>query len=93
MPTVVGVRKESSADGTHQHIAGVCTDIRLYCPRAEVVAGIDRGEAWSTKGPDGSQATIKKLRFCPAPACMVTPYITTAPDHTTRNNLDNLPAC
>lgn len=93
MSTVTGVRKEWSSDNTHQHIEGVCTDAALHYTRAEVVAGINRGESWVTKGSDGSTATIKKLKYCPATSCLATPYITTAPDHTTVNNLDNLPAC
>jgi len=32
-------------------------------------------------------------RRCPAQHCPATPYITTAPDHTVANNLDNLLHC
>jgi len=92
MPTVTRVRKESSTDGTHKHIEGVCTADGTHYTRAQVVAGIDRGENWVTS--DGkSTAKIKKDTYCPAAGCQVTPYITTKPDHTTTNNLDNLPAC
>jgi len=60
--------------------------------RAEVVAGLDRGEDWWTFG-GGRTAQIKKRQSCPYGNCLVSPYITTAPDHTKENNLDNLPSC
>lgn len=91
MPIVTSVHKEDSSDGTHKHIAGVKTKAGDTYSRAEVVAGIDKGQDWKTEGTDGSQAQIRKLTYCPYGACTVTPYITTAPDHTTKNNLDNLP--
>lgn len=92
MATVTKVRKELSSDGTHRHIEGVCTATGTHYTRKQVVDGIDKGETWVTS--DGkSTATIKKLSYCPAAACYATPYITTTPDHTTTNNLDNLPAC
>jgi hypothetical protein len=92
MSTVVRVRKESSSDGTHQHIAGVCLVDGTYRTRAQVVQGLDRGEAWFTSG-GGTTARIKKITYCPRSGCPLSPYITTAPDHTTSNNLDNLPPC
>ena len=92
MPTVTGTRKELSSDGSHRHIAGVCTTDRLYYTRAQVVAGLDRGELWETFG-GGARARIRKIQFCPHGSCLLSPYITTAPDHTAANNLDNLPPC
>lgn len=93
MPMVVTrVRKEQSSDGTHQHIQGVCLQSGTYKTWAEVIAGLDRGEDWWTYG-GGTTAWIKKIPRCLYPGCSVTPYITTAPDHTTLNNLDNLPSC
>lgn len=92
MPTVTKVRKETSSDGTHHHIEGVCTEGGTYYTRKQVVDGIDGGQAWETSG-GGKTARIKKLTYCPASGCYATPYITTAPDHTTQNNLENLPAC
>ena len=89
---VTHTRKEASADGTHEHVAGVCTTVGTYFTRAEVVSGIDRGETWLTSG-GGSTARIKKISYCPRTGCYLSPYITTAPDHTTANNLDNLPPC
>ena len=85
------MHKVNASDGVHKHISEVKTDAALKYSRAEVVAGLARGESWKTKGSDGSQATIKKITYCPAAACLLTPYITTAPDHTKDNNLDNLP--
>jgi len=92
MPVVTRTRKEPSSDGTHQHIAGVCTAEGNYSTRTQVVAGLDRGESWTTSG-GGSPARIKKISYCPRTGCYLSPYITTAPDHTTANNLDNLPPC
>jgi len=92
MQTVNRVRKERSADGTHQHIAGVCTTEDGYYTRDLVVIGIDAGENWSTYG-GGQYARIRKIANCQYPACRLSPYITTAPDHTTENNLDDLPPC
>jgi hypothetical protein len=92
MPTVTKVRKESSQDGTHEHIAGVCSEGGTYYTRKEVTDGLDRGESWQTSG-GGNTAKIRKITYCPVDACLLSPYITTDPDHTTSNNLDNLPAC
>jgi Protein of unknown function (DUF3892) len=92
MPVVTGVRTETSSDRTHEHIKGVCRANGSYSSRDEVVAAIDRGETWKTSA-GGTFATIKKVRFCPVPKCILSPYITTAPDHTPENNLDNLPRC
>lgn len=92
MPTVTRVRKERSADGGHEHIGGVCTTDGAYFTRSYVAARIDAGEAWWSSG-GGQLARIKKITYCPRPACLASPYITTAPDHTTANNLENLPTC
>jgi hypothetical protein len=92
MPTAVKVRKETSSDGTHRHIEGVCTADGSHYTRSQVVADLDRGVAWYSSG-GGSPVAIRKLRFCPASACLATPYITTSPDGISKNNLDDLPAC
>ncbi len=92
MPTVTRVRKERSADGGHEHIAGVCTSDGIHHKRAYVAARIDAGETWWSSG-GGQLARIRKISFCPRPACLANPSITTAPDHTTQNNLENLPPC
>jgi hypothetical protein len=93
MPIVTRVRKEPAADGRHRHIKDVCLEDGSSCSRAEVVRGLDLGQKWFTRGKDGSYAAIKRIQKCPFAGCMLTPYITTAPDHTTTNNLDNLDPC
>jgi hypothetical protein len=92
MPVVTKVRKEQSSDGTHEHIASVCTSDSGNYTRSQVVAGIDAGQDWRTFG-GGQYAVIHKVTYCQAPACYLSPYITTRPDHSTANNLDNLPPC
>lgn len=94
MAEVTGVRKgASSKGGTHEHIVGVCTTAGTYYTRVQVVAGINAGEDWHTRASDDSVATIKETSECSHSGCSASPYITTAPDHTTANNLNNLPAC
>lgn len=92
---VTNVRKESSGSGVdrHEHIVGVCPEIGGFKTNQNVWDSIDSGESWWTRAADGSTARIKKLTYCPHPACIFKPYLTTAPDHTTKNNLDNLPHC
>jgi hypothetical protein len=92
MPVVTKVRKERSSDGTHEHIAGVCLQDGAYRARVAVIAGLDAGQDWKTFG-GGTYAVIHKITYCKAAGCYLSPYITTAPDHTTPNNLDNLPPC
>ena len=92
MKIVTKVRKETSTDGTHRHLEGVCTIDETHYSRGQVVASINAGEDWYTSA-GGHQARIKPMTYCPAPACRAQPYITTAPDHTTVNNLENLPPC
>jgi hypothetical protein len=92
MPTVTRVRKEQSDDRSHEHIEGVCTTDGVHHTRRRVADGIDAGETWWSQG-GGKLARIKKITYCPRPACRATPYITTEPDHTTANNLEDLPRC
>ena len=93
MPEVDRVRKETSyVPSQHEHIEGVCSGGTHYT-RLQVVAGIRRGENWYTRGTDGSTARMKEMPSCPRSGCPATPYITTAPDHTAANNLENLPRC
>ena len=87
---VTRVRKELSSDGTHQHIEGVCVASGLHYSRRDVVASIAAGNIWVTSG-GGREARIKPMPHCPR--CDAAPYITTAPDHTTANNLEFLPLC
>lgn len=91
MPTVTRVRKEATNDG-HRHIEGVCTTDGVHYTRAQVVDGINRGEDWHTYF-GGQRAQIRPIRFCPRPACIAAPYITTRPDNSLDNNLENLPEC
>ena len=89
--TVTRVRKEYSADRTHRHIEGVCTNSDTHYTRQEVVTSIDAGNTWKTSA-DGYEGTITKIT-CPRPACLATPYIKTNPDSTKKDNLENLDSC
>jgi hypothetical protein len=90
--TVTGVRKESSADGTHRHIEGVCTNAGTHYTRKQVVDSINAGNTWKTSA-GGYSETIQTMTYCPKAGCMATPYIKTKPDSTKVDNLENLPAC
>ena len=90
--TVTKVRKEQSADGTHRHIEGVCTDAGVHYTRKEVVDSINAGNTWKTSA-DGYEATITTLTYCPKANCYATPYIKTNPDSTKKDNLENLDSC
>lgn len=91
MPTVTQVRKELASDGVHRHIAGVCAS-NTYYARQQVVEGIRRGEDWHTYA-NGRKAPIREIRYCPAAGCPAMPYITTRPDDSRDDNLENLPLC
>lgn len=91
MPNVTHVRKEASSDGKHDHIALVKTTANLTYTRAQVVAGLDRGEDWRTKAPSGHSAKIEKITYCPASGCYLSPYIRTNRDQYADDNLENLP--
>lgn len=93
MPTVTKVRKESSSDGSHRHIEGVCTIEGIHYTRAHVVASIRAGNVWTTRSPSGSTAVIRPMTYCPAARCTATPYITTRADAQKDDNLENLPPC
>jgi len=79
---VTKVRKELSADGTHHHIEGVCTNTGTHHTRQTVVDSIRAGNVWKTSA-DGYEAVIEPIARCPKPNCSATPYIRTNPD--TRN--------
>ena len=91
MPTVTHVRMERSSDGRHEHIGHVTTAGNKTYSRADVAAGLDRGETWVTRAASGNSAKIEKIHYCPAPACVVAPYIRTNRDRSADDNLDNLP--
>jgi hypothetical protein len=92
LPIVTRVRKELSADGTHWHVEGVCTQDGNHHPKAVVAASIDGGEAWFASDGD-STVMIRTIVSCPMPPCSASPYLTTSPDHSATNNLENLPHC
>ena len=90
--TVTKTRFERVANPPHEHIEGVCTVDGSHYTRRQVVDSMAAGNQWATW--DGrSTAHIKPLTYCPHSSCAATPYITTAPDHSVTNNLDNLPRC
>lgn len=93
MPTVTKVRKELSSDGSHRHIEGACTVEGVHYTRRQVVDSIRAGNVWITRSPSGQTAVIRPIGYCPAYGCMATPYITTRPDNSKDDNLENLPPC
>lgn len=88
--TVTRVRKEWSTDRSHRHIEGVITTANVHYTRREVVDSIRAGHTWKTSA-QGYSATIKPMQYCPHPTCLALPYLTAGPDHTTLDNLENLP--
>lgn len=92
MPTVTKVRKELSQDRTHRHIEGVCTIDGTHYTRKQVVDSINAGTVWVTSA-GGSQGVIRPIKWCPAGACIASPYITTRRDDSRDDNLENLPDC
>jgi hypothetical protein len=88
--TVTKVSKETSADGTHRHIATVVTDTGVRYTRQQVVDSINAGNTWKSSG-GGYTATIKAKGYCPKANCYAKPYIETDPDSTKQDNLENLP--
>jgi hypothetical protein len=62
MPTVTRVRKEQSADATHEHIEGVCTTDGVHHTRRQVAASIDAGETWFSQG-GRNLARIRKISY------------------------------
>lgn len=90
--TVTHVRKETSADGTHEHIEGVCTDADVHYTRRQVVDSINAGNTWQTSA-GGYKAVIEPITYCPRTGCYATPYIRTNPDSTKKDNLENLDRC
>ena len=90
--TVSKVRKETSSDGSHMHIEGVCTSDGTRYTRKQVVDSINAGNTWKTSA-GGYSETIETLMYCPKTGCMATPYIKTKPDSSKQDNLENLPIC
>ncbi|GAA4481306.1 DUF3892 domain-containing protein [Microbacterium panaciterrae] len=88
--TVTKVRRERSADGTHRHLEGVITSTGTHYTRRQVADSINVGNTWVTSA-GASTAIIHTLRYCPARACIASPYLATNPDSTKLDNLENLP--
>ncbi|WP_437596888.1 DUF3892 domain-containing protein [Sorangium sp. So ce590] len=91
---VTKIRKQSvtNKDGnTHEHIIGVVTKTEAFYTNKEVVDSLDEGHEWYTEVKNEPKAKIKKRGHCPKSNCGHKPYLTTDPDHTTKNNLENLP--
>jgi Protein of unknown function (DUF3892) len=85
--TINAVRKEPAyGPAAHQHISAVRLTNGAALTRAEVIAHISAGDTYTTIGePQG------RVYVHPCPWCGFGQYITTRPDATTTNNLDNLP--
>jgi hypothetical protein len=90
--TVTRVRKQPSADGSHEHIEGVCTTDNHHYTRIAVVDSISAGNTWRTSA-GGYTATISTIRYCPRSGCLASPYIKTNPSSNKLDNLENLPSC
>jgi hypothetical protein len=89
---VTRVRMERSADKTHLHLEGVCTDADVHYTRLEVVDSIWAGNVWKTQA-DGHEAVIEAVPYCPHGICLAAPYLRTNPDSTEKDNLENLDQC
>lgn len=90
--TVTGARRETALDGSHRHVEDVCTDAGIHYTRREVAESLARGDDWRTSA-EGRTAPIETVTYCPAPGCLVTPYLRTHADATAANNLECLPDC
>lgn len=90
---VTKVRKEKvTKEGqSHEHIIGVITESDVYYKNQEVVDSINANNEWYTKVAGEPKAKIRKKDYCPHSTCLHKPYLTTEPDHSTKNNLENLP--
>jgi len=88
--TVVKVRKEMADNRTHRHLEGVITVGGAHYTRAEVMQSIRAGHVWKTSA-GGFSAVIRVEQACPLGGCAAAPYITTNPDSTKLDNLENLP--
>jgi len=86
---VTRVRKELSADRTHEHLEGVVTDDDVHYTRKEVVDSIWAGNVWKTR-VDGHEAVIEPIPYCPQGICLASPYLRTNPDSNEKDNLENL---
>lgn len=86
--TINAVRKEPvAAPVSHQHIASVRLTDGSTLTRAQVIQKINGGDTFTTSGYPAGRVYVHNC-----PRCGTGDYITTHPDATTTNNLDNLPA-
>jgi len=85
--TINAVRKQPvAAPVSHQHISEVRTTGGSTFTRAQVIQKLRAGDTFTTTGnPQG------RVYEHNCPRCGSGDYITTHPDSTTTNNLDNLP--
>ena len=85
---IARVRKEPIyAPQAHQHIAAVELSDGTRLTRSQVITYIRQGVEFFTYV--GYQRARVYVHHCPT--CWSRDYITTTPDGTTSNNLDNLP--
>lgn len=85
--TINAVRKEPAAvPVAHQHIAAVRLTNGSTLTRAQVIAHINAGDTFTTVGDPQGRVYVHACPYCHSGD-----YITTHPDGTTTNNLDNLP--
>lgn len=89
---IVAVKKSSSCGSGYRHIEGVWYRLitqgggyEAYAPRQEMAEKLQYGLTAVATGQDGSQAPVL-VRRC---ACSVD-YLTTKPDASKQDNLDNL---
>ncbi len=88
------MRKETvrnNAGSSHEHIIGVITNPGAYYTNLDVVDSITALGDWYTSVEGQPKAKIRPLAYCPKADCYHKPYLTTDPDHTVKNNLENLP--
>jgi hypothetical protein len=88
---VTGVRRERSADRSHEHLEGVCAGGAHYT-RKEVIDSISAGDVWEVS-VGGRTAVVTPLAYCPAPGCLAAPYLHADPDDTGDDQLEALPSC
>jgi len=89
---VTKVRRAVSGDGTHAHVAALCTTDGLCYSCRQVVESIREGDVWITRA-GGVDAIVKPVRRCPYDGCKATPYLETNPHSDRLDNLENLPGC
>jgi hypothetical protein len=87
---VVGATKAPSADGTHDHVSGLCTQGAIHHTRQEVIESIEAGDRWRILAP-GLDGEIQVIETCPHPGCSLGPYIQSNTHGTGTDDLETLP--